>query len=160
METTHTGDEGNLSDLERRLGHWRPDSSGLDADAMLFAAGAASVECSTGARLWPAACGLLVALSAVLGTWALLERAERHLLAARLGEGTRSHESTSTIDLAVTEPSYSPSASDYLHLRRRAEADTSYQLASLEPTRIEATTTRPPESAVLRARQWTDLLDL
>jgi hypothetical protein len=159
VDSQHTGDEGNLSELERRLGHWRPDSSGLDPDAMLFAAGAASVERARGGRFWPASCGILLALAAVLCTWALLERAERHLLAARLGEGTRSHESTATIDLAVTEPSYSPSASDYLHMRRRAELDTSYQLASLEPARNDTPTVQSPESAVLRARQWTDLLD-
>jgi hypothetical protein len=159
METTHTGDEGNLSDLERRLGRWRPDSSGLDPDAMLFAAGAASVTPGRGQRLWPALCVLLAAQAAALGIWAFSERAERQALAIRLDDRAPSAANMPSTDFMAGGPSYAPSAGDYLHLRRRAEQDTSYQLASLESSRIEATTTQPPESAILRARQWNDLLD-
>ena len=52
VDTHRPGDEDNLSDFERRLARWRPDSSGLDADAMMFAAGAASVERGGGQRFW------------------------------------------------------------------------------------------------------------
>jgi hypothetical protein len=159
MDTNRTGDEGNLSDLERRLGRWQPDAAGLDADAMLFAAGAASVERGGGQRLWPASCGLLLGLSALLGTWALLERAERQMLAARLGDRTPSTVTMPSADFVASGSSYTPSPRDYLHLRRRAEQDTSYQLASLQPVRTEAAGAQPPESAILSARQWSDLLD-
>ncbi len=153
-------DEDNLSDCERRLARWRPDSTGLDTDAMLFAAGAASVERGGGQRFWVASCGLLIALTAVLGTWALLERAERQLLAAHLHERTPA---TSTLespaDTLASQPVYSPSPRDYFHLRRKAEQDTSYSLASLEPTRTDAVGTEVPERAILQAGQWGVLLD-
>ena len=38
---------GDLSDLERRLASWQPASAGLNADAMLFAAGQAAARLLT-----------------------------------------------------------------------------------------------------------------
>jgi hypothetical protein len=71
----------DLSDLERRLSAWQPARDGLDADAMLFAAGRASAP----RRLaWPALAACLAALALSLGTWAAVERAGRLALAERL----------------------------------------------------------------------------
>jgi hypothetical protein len=73
----------DLSGLERQLAGWRPAGDGLDADAMLFAAGRASAR-PRGRLLWPAlACGLGV-LAVALGAWAAAERAERLTLAETL----------------------------------------------------------------------------
>ncbi len=87
---THAPDNDDaLSDLERRLTGWRPDSAGLDADAMLFAAGLAAGRQRRGRLLGPSLCGLLAALAAGLGAWGLTERAERQELATRLRLRTR-----------------------------------------------------------------------
>ncbi len=160
MDAHRGEDEGNLSDFERRLARWRPESSGLDADAAMFAAGAASVERGGGQRFWPASCGLLVALAAVLGTWALIERAERQLLASHFRERAPAPQTLQLpADSLASQPVYSPSPRDYFHLRRRAEQDTSYSLASLEPTSTDAVRTDLPERAILQAGQWGSLLD-
>ena len=67
-------DPDDLSELERRLSARRPSASGLDADAMLFAAGRAAGA----SRIpWPALTGLLAALALGLACWATTERAER-----------------------------------------------------------------------------------
>jgi hypothetical protein len=77
-------DGDDLSELERRLSGLRPGSEGLDADAMLFAAGRASVRPGLGRLLWPALAGCLALLSAGLGAGLLSERTERLALAERL----------------------------------------------------------------------------
>ncbi len=160
MDEHQPGDEDNLIDFERRLARWRPNDSGLDPDAAMFAAGAASVEHGGGQRFWPVSCGLLIALVAVLGTWARLEALERQLLASHLREPTPpSSTLQSPADSVASQPVYSPSPRDYLHLRRRAEMDTSYSLAALEPTRTDAVGTEVPERAILQAGQWGGLLD-
>jgi hypothetical protein len=70
----------DLNDLERRLGQWRPAEAGLDADAMLFAAGRAAGKPRL---LRLALAGCLAALVVALSGWAW-ERAERRSLAEQL----------------------------------------------------------------------------
>jgi hypothetical protein len=74
----------DLSDVERRLAACEPSAAGLDADAMLFAAGRASVRPSAARVLWPLLTACLAALVVVLGAWLWFERAERLSLAGRL----------------------------------------------------------------------------
>lgn len=64
----------DLSELERRLSASRPAAEGLDADAMLFAAGRAA---GSSRLLWPALTGFFAVLALALGGWAMAERAER-----------------------------------------------------------------------------------
>jgi DNA-binding transcriptional LysR family regulator len=92
----------DLTDLERRLADWRPDAAGLDPDAMLFAAGRASVRPSPTRFVWPAiaACMTMVALG--LGGWAAKERTGR-LELARLVE-----KPTPAVPTPVPEPSPEP----------------------------------------------------
>jgi hypothetical protein len=71
----------DLTGLERRLAGWQPAPAGLNADAMLFAAGQAA---GRRGRAWPALTGLLAILVVVLGTWAAAERAGRLALARQL----------------------------------------------------------------------------
>ncbi|HEX5273048.1 MAG TPA: hypothetical protein VFW33_21270 [Gemmataceae bacterium] len=81
MDTQPRPDD--LTDLERRLASCAPCADGLDADAMLFAAGRASAR----TRLaWPALAAVLALLSAGLGAWLTAERAERMELARRLDQ--------------------------------------------------------------------------
>ena len=67
----------DLSDLERRLANCKPAADGLDADAMLFAAGRAATQPGPARFLWPTLTAGLAALSLILGVWLANERAER-----------------------------------------------------------------------------------
>jgi hypothetical protein len=80
MDTQPRPDD--LTDLERHLAGCAPSADGLDADAMLFAAGRASAR--RGRLAWPALTACLAVLSVVLGVWLAAERAERKELAQRL----------------------------------------------------------------------------
>ncbi len=83
---THSNHSEELNDLERRLSAWEPGSEGLDADAVLFAAGRASVRPGPARFAWPALTVLMTAVSVVLGLWLADERNERLALAHRLQE--------------------------------------------------------------------------
>lgn len=76
----------DLTELERRLSAWRPDAAGLDTDAVLFAAGRASVRPSPARFAWPALTAMMAALALVLGLGLANERSERLALARRLHE--------------------------------------------------------------------------
>lgn len=93
----HTDD---LSGLERRLASWAPAVEGLNVDAMLFAAGRASV-CSSPTRfVWPAlACGM-AALATVLAVCLRLEHAQRLELAQQFQQ---------LAPAPLAEPSFAPS---------------------------------------------------
>ena len=75
--------DSNLSEFERRLSGWRPASDGLDADAMLFAAGRASVR-SPARFAWPAIAACLALVVGLLGNRLVNERAENRQLLAQL----------------------------------------------------------------------------
>jgi hypothetical protein len=74
----------DLSGLEKRLAGWVPAPDGLDADALLFAAGRASARRGRSRLAWPAAALCLGLLAAGLGVGLARERAERLALARRL----------------------------------------------------------------------------
>lgn len=81
---THPHRPDDLSELERRLAACEPAADGLDADAMLFAAGRASARPGPARFLWPALAACLAALAVVLGVWLVAERSERLDLARQL----------------------------------------------------------------------------
>ncbi|MFL5342649.1 MAG: hypothetical protein ACJ8F7_21160 [Gemmataceae bacterium] len=70
----------DLSEFERRLAGCPPAAGGLDADAMLFAAGRAAARPS---RAWPLLSFAFAALSLALGVGLLHERGARLEIAAR-----------------------------------------------------------------------------
>jgi hypothetical protein len=76
----------DLNELERRLSAWQPNSAGMDADTVLFAAGRASVRPGPARIAWPALTTVLAALAIVLGLCLADERSERLTLAHRLRE--------------------------------------------------------------------------
>jgi hypothetical protein len=82
----HSDRSEDLDALERRLSAWEPSSEGLDADAVLFAAGRASVRPKPTRFAWPALTVLMTALSVVLGLSLADERNERLALTLRLQE--------------------------------------------------------------------------
>jgi hypothetical protein len=74
----------DLSDLERRLSSWRPSAAGLDAGAVLFAAGRASVRASALRFVWPAITAVAAAIALALGVQLAAERSERLALAQQV----------------------------------------------------------------------------
>jgi hypothetical protein len=75
----------HLSDLERRLASWQPTSQGLDTDAMLYAAGQASVRQSRARFVWPTLAACLAVAVGWLGMEVRRGRTETLALLARLG---------------------------------------------------------------------------
>jgi hypothetical protein len=77
-----------LNKLERRLSAWQPAVAGLDGDAMLFAAGRASVRPGPARFIWPALTACMTGLAACLGIWLAAERSERLDLARQLRQSS------------------------------------------------------------------------
>ncbi len=74
----------DLSAFERRLAGWRPSDEGLDADAMLFAAGKEAGRPGRGRFAWPALSACLAVALVILVGWGMSERRERLALARQL----------------------------------------------------------------------------
>jgi hypothetical protein len=160
MDTHPPRHEDDLTEFERRLSGWRPGDQGLNADAMLFAAGVAAGRRRRHPLLLSAACVLLVVQTIGLGLWGLTERAERRALAARSREsGVVPGSSPTTAEAASPLPAYTPSPDDYLHLRRRAELDPVRWLASLQSTDPQPPGPPPPEPVILQAGQRDHVFD-
>src|SRR6266852_6201889 len=100
---THSQHADDLTDVERRLAAYTPSATGLDADAMLFAAGRASVRPGPARFVWPGLTVGLTTVALVLGVWLATERAERLELAQQLRQTLPPH---------VPSPSPSPSPGD------------------------------------------------
>lgn len=124
---THSHRPEDLNELERRLSAWQPSSAGLNADAVLFAAGRASVRPGPARIAWPAFTALLTVLAVVLGLWLAAERSERQALAFRLRERPPAPAvNPSPPPAANAEPVESPTADEpapdsYLASRRALE---------------------------------------
>jgi hypothetical protein len=158
MDAHTPRDEDDLSAVERRLTGWRPGGAGLDADAMLFAAGLATGR--RGRLFGLAVSGLLAVLAAGLGAWALTERAERQALASRLRDRTAHPKAPPKTDVpAGPASSYEPSEGDYLSMRRRMEQDPNGWPAARQPAGRPALGPPPPQPAILTARQRDGLLE-
>jgi hypothetical protein len=160
MDARTPRDENDLSDFEGRLASWQPASSGLDADAMLFAAGHAAGRRGRSQLVWAAFCALIAVQSAGLGAWALSERAGRQALASRVSERPPPSGPSPAIAVAVVPaPSYEASPGDYLSTRRLLEQDPKGWLASVQLAGIQALESPPLHSTILTPRQRDGLFD-
>jgi hypothetical protein len=111
---------GDLNDLERRLSEWRPSSTGLDTDRMLFAAGQDSVR-GWGGIVWPVVSGCLALVASALGFGLAHERTARLELAAQVHKQEPADAPLPTDDLPRPEMRPSPEppdANSYLVARR------------------------------------------
>ena len=81
----------DLTEVERSLAAYAPSAAGLDADAMLFAAGRASVRPGVARFVWTALILGLTTLALVLGIWLATERQERLDLAQQLRQTQPPH---------------------------------------------------------------------
>ncbi|MFI5459755.1 MAG: hypothetical protein ACHRXM_30385 [Isosphaerales bacterium] len=160
MDANTPRHEDDLSDLERHLAGWRPAAGGLDADAMLFAAGQAAGRRGRSQLLWPVLCALLTVQAAGLGMWGLSERALRQSLASRLPERAPTLSVPPATVVVVRESSYPPSPGDYLSMRRLMEQDPNGWLAALQPAGSKPLVPPPPQPAILTPRRRDGLFDL
>jgi hypothetical protein len=154
----------DLNALERRLSAWQPNSEGLDADAVLFAAGRASVRPGPARFARPALDALVTMLVVVLGLCLVEERNERLALIRLLHERPSApavHPSPSPVaDIAPTEPTHSDELPPDSYMASRPALEKGLDAW---PSRIVAQggTTNPSfrEPPVLRLGQRDALLD-
>lgn len=156
---THSDFPDDLSEMERRLSAWQPAPEGLDADAMLFAAGRAAGSPHRVRFVWPVLTGFLALLALLFGVWATTERAERLALDRQLRELSPAPPvPVSSPDLpSQTQTADEPTADDWLTTRRALEQG----LEAWPPQRIE-TPVSPgpfPSAPVLMVGQRDALLD-
>jgi hypothetical protein len=152
--------QDDLSECERRLSGWRPGTEGLDADAMLFAAGLAASQRRQSRLFGPALCGLLALLAVGLGAWGLNERAERLVLASWLREHIPAPEvSPARVMPEPAESVDTPSPSSYLSWRRQIERNPNRWLASQQVSSSGAVGPPPPPAPILSLRQRDRLFD-
>jgi hypothetical protein len=138
----------DLTDLERRLTDWRPDAAGLDPDAMLFAAGRASVRPNATRFVWPtiAACMTVVAIG--MGGWAARERSGR-LELARL---VQKPEPNAPEPPTAPEPSpQPPAAGSYFAMSRLMRQDPDAFLARAPEGAVPAV---KPSASAPPLRAW------
>jgi hypothetical protein len=81
---THASHSDDLTPLEARLAHLRPSTDGLSPDAMLFAAGRASVARGRTNVAWPIISACLALVAVTLGVRLGAERSERLSLLEQL----------------------------------------------------------------------------
>lgn len=148
---THSDFPDDLGDLERRLSAWQPAPEGLDADAMLFAAGRAAGRVRL---VWPALTGFLAVLTLAFGVWAMTERAERLALDRHLREPSPAPPAPVSSPAVPSEPL---TADDWLTARRALEEG----LEAWPPQAIETSVSPGPLSTVpvLMVGQRDALLD-
>jgi hypothetical protein len=141
---THPDD---LSDLERRLAAWQPAAQGLDADAMLFAAGRAAGRPPRGRLLWAALSVSLAVLAVALGAWAARERSGRLALAQQLRQpAAPAPGPLPPAAVPSEEPAESPSTDSLLAARRALE----HGLDAWPPRPVVSSDPSPPSAPVLR----------
>jgi len=138
--------QDDLTPLERQLTACRPDIAGLDADAMLFAAGQAAAMRAAGRRwAWPAVtCGFAV-VSIALAAALVGERSERLALAARV-----ERQNTAVVSQprqSTPEPS-PPSPDSYIAARHWIEDGPEYAVVRSDP---HPPPSPPDDTPILRA---------
>jgi hypothetical protein len=154
--------QDDLTDIERRLSAWRPNTEGLSREAMLFAAGVADGSLRRGRWLWPTLCAGLAVTTVALGTWVYSEHSELQLLLSRIQRVDERplHSSAPSIDAPATAREFATltSSNSYFNLRKHFEQDPAHWLASTESTGPVPLGPAPPEPAILRASQYDVLL--
>jgi hypothetical protein len=158
METNpHSADD--LNELARRLSEWRPETSGLSADQMLFAAGRNSARPAWGRNASLIVSGGLAVLAAVLGAGLVQEREARRDLLAQLRDQRASGEPGAYVvrgagDIPQVEAT---GLRDYVAVR---SALTQNPDAWLEATKIEpADGPSFPQRSILRAHSPGEMIE-
>ena len=111
----------DLNELERRLSQWRPSTTGLAVEAMLFAAGRASARGGKAWLAWPILSGCLALAILVLGFQLAAERSQRHALAQKLDQRRPDPAPAPAPVPNDTRATEAPAPDGYLGLRREWE---------------------------------------
>ncbi len=96
--------ELEMTDVERRLAAWRPATSSLDRDRMLYDAGRAAARADGLSGSWRLATAAVALVAALLGGLLANERSHSLTLAASLASasGTKPQPRTGEIELPAT----------------------------------------------------------
>jgi hypothetical protein len=157
MDTNHHSED--LNELERRLSAWQPDSEGLDADALLFAAGRASVRPSKLRLAWPALTMCLAGLAIVLGVCLKAEHGERLALIRQMRQPPPAPPATPAFASGVSPaPSEDVSPSGILATHRALERGLD-DWPEQAMVRAETPAVPLPSSPILHVGQRDLLLD-
>jgi hypothetical protein len=153
----------DLSELEHRLSAWRPADEGLNADAVLFAAGRASVRPGPVRFVWPALTVCLAGLATVLGVCLNVERSGRLALARQLRQPPPAPAPKSPTPVEVS-PEESPLPEDvpstsFLAARRLLERGLDDWPERVVVARVETPAAALPHAPVLQVGQRDLLLD-
>jgi hypothetical protein len=111
----------DLNGLEQRLAAWRPATTGLAPEAMLFAAGRASARGGKTWPAWPILSGCLALVGVVLGVWLAVERSERRALLQALEQRPPAFAPGKVPIPEKTRRTRPPASDSYLSLRRQWE---------------------------------------
>jgi hypothetical protein len=159
MDSHISGEQDELSGLERRLSGWRPSDRDLHTDAMLFEAGKAAGRSRKRPFLGLTVGVFLAALALGSGLWGLHERSQRQALVAELRELNLANANVQPKTIAGGSESIDgPLSDDYLSLRRRVERDPDRWLALMPPVSTRPSGPPPEEPAIFRAGQRDGLL--
>ena len=120
---SNSSSSDELKKLERRLAKWSPAEDGLDHEAMLFAAGRASVRGRGISFAWPIASICMAATTLALGTWLSIERSERISLLREIESRSVATPQNSIVPMDPIPYSEPISPDAYLVLRRMWEQD-------------------------------------
>src|SRR5262245_61875534 len=146
----HSSQPDDLKKLEARLANWKPAPEGLDPEAMLFAAGRASVR--TKARLvWPFVSGCLALAVIAISARLSAERSERLALFREIPQ-TSSEVAVASGSVPNGQELNALEATSYLVLRQKWENQGE---ETVRPSGHDAVPKGPgiPETPVLRAWQ-------
>lgn len=149
-DLSHSDD---LNEMERRLAGWSPTQEGLDPDAMLFAAGRASVRGGKSWIAWPIVSGTLALVTAALGTWLAAERSERLALLREIQQRYAEIAPISPPVKMQTSTPEKPAPGGYLVLRREWEQQPGDWLIKPSAQGEMPNRSALPESEILRAWQ-------
>ena len=153
MDANTPRHEDDLSDFERHLAGWQPASDGLNADAMLFAAGQAAGRRGRSQLLWPVLCCAPHRTGRGAGRVGPVRAPSAKPWPAVFPERDPATQRAPRRPLPlVRESSYEPSPGDYLSTRRLMEQDPNGWLASVatrgvEGTRAASSPTRDPHAS-------------
>jgi hypothetical protein len=145
MHPSHS--ENELNELEQRLRGWGPATEGLDADAVMFAAGQASVHVPRNRALWPALAGAMTVVAVGLSGWLTAERQERLVLAEQLRALPPAPTLASTPATAPPPASPEQAPASYLASRRILEKGLdgwNRETVALSASQPDALTPNPP----------------
>jgi hypothetical protein len=146
-----------MNELERRLAACAPAADGLQADAMLFAAGRASARRGLAAFLWPVAFTALSLLTITVTSMWMNEHQERVALASQLRQMLLMAAPASPPKPATTSEEYERSSGSLLEVHRAL--DQNRDPLPAEPVIYVGSSGPSPDPDILRPDSLNHMLE-